>query len=324
MYLSALVVWVARPRLNVRACQPLERNSAITSPTRLARTARSLRELSIRSYSLDDRRCVVVLAGDIDLASSPALKAALIELCELGYTQFVLDLSDVCHLDSTGLGVLVGLQKRLDGRGRLALAGVPPNVARLFRMVGLDERLETFPTVEASLADIGRLEPQLAVTLEACQRAPHPASPPSPAMTAPRTAPLAVDADAAIVLGLGSTALPFAESSLAEAERWLRILRRYGDAGRILREAGMREAPFTDLGSREGVGSRPLDSERAQARLIAVGEQARNAAADRGADLVGTLDVLDAVARTYASEFDRVLAAYGGDPAAVHHRLGDT
>ena len=294
----------------------------MNTPTPVAGAAKNLRELSVRAYSLDERRCIVVPAGAIDLASSPALKAALTELCELGYTQFVLDLSDVSHMDSTGLGVLVGLQNRLDESGWLRLAAVPPNVAKLLSMVGLDERLETFPNVDAALAETGRVERRSAVALDSHPSAPHPASPPTEQMAGGRTQTLPVDADAEIVLGLASTALPFAESTLAEAERWLRILRRYGDSGRILRETGVREAPIADLASREAGSARHLATGSAQSRLAAVGDQARRAAAERQADVVGTVDVLKAVVSLYGPDFERALADHGGKKAALDERLG--
>lgn len=295
----------------------------MTTPLPLAGAARSPRDFSIRAYSVSERRCVVLLGGDIDLASSPDLKAALTELCELGYTQFVLDLSEVGHMDSTGLGVLVGLQNRLDKSGRLALAALPPNLVSLLSMVGLDERFQSFPTVDAALAETGCVERRSALVLESFPPAPHQLRAETESNAAEDRIPtLPFDADAEMVLGLASAALPFAESKLAEAERWLRILRRYGDAGRVLREAGVREAPLADLASAEAGSARHLATGSAEGRLATVGEQARSAAAERRAALVDTLDVLKGVVSTYGSDFERVLADHGGDRAAVRERLG--
>ena len=47
--------------------------------------------------------------------------------------------------------------------------------------------------------------------------------------------------DAAIVLGIASTAMPFARTPEAEAERWLRVLRLHGEAGAALQALGVSE-----------------------------------------------------------------------------------
>lgn len=289
----------------------------MSSPTSGAGGSRHVSELTIRPYSVDEHRCVVTLAGDLDLASGPSLKAALTELCELGYTQFVLDLSEVAHMDSTGLGVLVGFQNRLEGGGRLALAAVPANVARLLSVVGLESAVESFPDVDAALGETEGAAPRSALELDARPPAPGAAGAPATPSSAGR---VAADTDAGLVLGLASTALPFAESELAEAERWLRILRRYGDAGVILQESGVKEARFADFAA-DQANSAAVASAGAEGRLAAVTEQAHRTAAARGTESVGTVDILKAVMAIYGAQLDRVLAAYGGDRARLEEHL---
>jgi hypothetical protein len=137
-------------------------------------------------------------------------------------------------------------------------------------------------------------------------------------------APLAPDTDAAMVLGMAATAMPFAPSVDAEAERWLRILRLYGDAGTALQGLGVSEAPLEAV-SRDGEGTRP-DASRPDGRgvVAAVTEHAIRAAGRRGAQTIGTSDVFVAVMQVYGAEFDRVLWAHGTDSAEVLERLGVT
>jgi anti-sigma B factor antagonist len=62
----------------------------------------------------------------------------------------VLDLTDVRHLDSTGLGVVVGSMRRLHGSGReIRLVSPGPRILLLLQMTKLDAM---FP-VHASVAD---------------------------------------------------------------------------------------------------------------------------------------------------------------------------
>lgn len=297
----------------------------MSSPNPVAPAGIAVRELTINPYSVEPGRCVVAVAGEVDLASAPQLKAALSELCELGYAQFVLDLSDVVHIDSTGLGVLVAFQNRLEHSGRLILAAVPANVASLLSMLGLDTRMPSFPTVKAALAETGGDSDQSAFPVELRGAA---GSSRDEVVTGHEPAEVSgppIGDDARLVLGLASTALPFADSVLAEAERWLRILARYGEAGRILRGTGVKEAPFADVAAAVAHQSRGTAATRPEDRLAAATEQARNGARARKHGEVGTLDVLRAVAAVYGEDFDRVVAAYDGDVKTLHsQRLLDT
>lgn len=129
----------------------------------------------------------------------------------------------------------------------------------------------------------------------------------------------APDTDAAMVLGMASTALPFAGSTQAEAERWLRILRAHGEAGIALQALGVSEAP---LEGSEGSGEHS-DARQPDGRDVvsAVTEGAVRVAGSRGARSVGTGDVLVAVMDVYGADFEQVLRAHGTDRAEVLERL---
>jgi hypothetical protein len=123
--------------------------------------------------------------------------------------------------------------------------------------------------------------------------------------------------DAAIALGLAATAMPFADSPEAEADRWLRILRLHGRAGRALTALGVGEAPLADHG--EHLFSRQARTGRDVSERVT--EQAARIANDRNAETVGTTDVLLAVMQIYGPCFDRVLHAYGTNHDEVVERL---
>lgn len=95
---------------------------------------------------------IVHLQGEVDLASAPQLRRELYEIIDQGHRWVAIDLSNVDFMDSTGLGVLIGVLKRLrEGDGSLALAGIKPAVSRVFEITGLDRIF----TVHGSLAEIG-------------------------------------------------------------------------------------------------------------------------------------------------------------------------
>jgi hypothetical protein len=126
--------------------------------------------------------------------------------------------------------------------------------------------------------------------------------------------------DAAVVLGIASTAMPFARTPEAQAERWLRILRLHGEAGAALQALGVGEGRLR-IGV-EGVGR--TESTRGDDRDMVgqVTAHARQIARQRGVAGVATIDVLLAVMRVYGMYFDHVLRAYGTDRDEVTERLG--
>lgn len=125
------------------------------------------------------------------------------------------------------------------------------------------------------------------------------------------------DTDAAIALGMASTAMPFARSAPDEAERWLRILRLHGRAGVALQALGVSEAPLE--GQHEDAAPAPED--RSRDVVSAVTERAVRLASERGAREVGTGEVLIAVMDVYGEDFDRVLRSHGTDRDEVLERL---
>jgi len=132
------------------------------------------------------------------------------------------------------------------------------------------------------------------------------------------TEKLAPDLDAALVLGMASTAIPFARSREAEAERWLRILRLQGEAGATLQALGVSEAPLEEFDDDEEDSASTAAVEDVVAR---VGEAAAVTAARRSAPCFGTNDVLVAVIDVYGSDFDHVLRAHGTDRDEVLARI---
>lgn len=126
--------------------------------------------------------------------------------------------------------------------------------------------------------------------------------------------------DAVIVLGIASTAMPFAGTPEAEATRWLRVLRLQGAAGAALQALGVSETPLRARGEHTADRSRSQDSGRDTVR--AVSEQAVRIASRRGASAVDTTDLLMAVMDVYGADFERVLRAHGTNRDEVIERLG--
>ncbi len=127
--------------------------------------------------------------------------------------------------------------------------------------------------------------------------------------------------DAAMVLGIASTAMPFAMTADEEAERWLRVLRLHGDVGVALQALGVSEDSLLspqrpDASDHEPEGSPGHDA------VKRIAEEAVALAAARHSSGVATTDILVAVMQVYGPHFDRVLRAHGTDREEVLERLG--
>lgn len=85
-----------------------------------------------------------VLAGEIDFASAPSLQAQIMAALEQNRTNaLILNLSAVQFLDSSGLRVIVQLQRDLESAGGgLVLFDPTAPVLRILALTGLDKHLQ--------------------------------------------------------------------------------------------------------------------------------------------------------------------------------------
>ncbi len=95
---------------------------------------------------------LVAVEGELDLSSAPNLKWALTDTIGSGLRQIVVDLSHVTFIDSTALGVLVGVRRTLGPGGRIAIAGSDEDVMNIFELTGLDSTFDMFASAEEALA----------------------------------------------------------------------------------------------------------------------------------------------------------------------------
>jgi anti-sigma B factor antagonist len=81
--------------------------------------------------------------GELDMASAPALRAALETTSTMGVERIVVILSDVSFLDSTGLNALVhGWRIATDAGLTFTLSEPTPPVRRILDITNLDRLLD--------------------------------------------------------------------------------------------------------------------------------------------------------------------------------------
>jgi anti-sigma B factor antagonist len=100
----------------------------------------------------EGRAAVVVVHGELDLATSPELEEQLRRIWDAGNEQLVIDLRELEFMDSTGLSIIVKAHQRLTDEGRqLTLVRGSQQVQRLLDLTGVSERLRLVNTPEEIL-----------------------------------------------------------------------------------------------------------------------------------------------------------------------------
>lgn len=92
-----------------------------------------------------DGKISVIVQGEIDAFTAPKLRERLFPLSEKEGADITINLSDVNYLDSTGLGVFVGVFKNIkSNNGKLQIVGLSQRLMKLFKMTGLANIMDIY------------------------------------------------------------------------------------------------------------------------------------------------------------------------------------
>lgn len=106
----------------------------------------------------DGDTAVFSLVGSLDIATSPSVRASLIEAAGQGAHDLIVDLTRLEFLDSTGLGALIGAQRRAqEQQGRVRLVVTEGPIARLLNITGLGRIFAVYRTLDAAKQDRDRV-----------------------------------------------------------------------------------------------------------------------------------------------------------------------
>ena len=108
----------------------------------------------VKQIRWEGAAAIVQLAGEVDLHHTPAVHKALVGVCEKKPQQLVIDMAEVSYLDSSGIGVLVEVFRRMNASGgQFKLSGVVQRVRSVFEITRLDKFFKMYPTVAEALAE---------------------------------------------------------------------------------------------------------------------------------------------------------------------------
>jgi len=98
---------------------------------------------------------VVSVDGELTVGNRGELKETVLAQLDGGARPFVFDFATTGYIDSSGLGVLVSLSKRIrESGGDLRLAGLNQDLRTLFELTRLDTLFRISDTRAAALAEL--------------------------------------------------------------------------------------------------------------------------------------------------------------------------
>lgn len=96
-----------------------------------------------QDFTVVNEEVIVTLTGSLYVEEAAALREKLLEYIQAGRRNFAIDLRSVDYIDSSGLGVLVAIQKRaLQSGGKVVIKGLQGTVKELFEMTRLTKVFE--------------------------------------------------------------------------------------------------------------------------------------------------------------------------------------
>ena len=111
--------------------------------------------LKIESRLEGKDAAVLSLAGELDVSNVAQAREAALKLLAGGIKRLVVDLSNLEYIDSSGLGMLIGLHKRQkESGGTLAIAGARERVMRVLKITGLEQILILYDDAGAALKEV--------------------------------------------------------------------------------------------------------------------------------------------------------------------------
>ncbi len=108
----------------------------------------------MRLTTEDTGTVVVIALGEpkLDATLSLEFKETAAAAVREDRNLYLMDLSSVTFIDSSGIGSIVGVMKILGRNNRLELCGLTPAVRKVFRLTRMDKIFKLYDTREEGLA----------------------------------------------------------------------------------------------------------------------------------------------------------------------------
>lgn len=94
----------------------------------------------VKDYNENMNYWKIELIGEVDINTSSSLKESLNDILNDRETDLKLDCKSLSYIDSTGLGVLIGILKRVKKNdNNISIVNPQTNISKLLNITGLDK-----------------------------------------------------------------------------------------------------------------------------------------------------------------------------------------
>jgi len=90
-------------------------------------------------------------ADRLTAVNAKAFKEDISKVINSGAARLIVDLGEVTFIDSSGLGALVGVLKKIGYHGELVVSGLNEDVAQMFKVCRMDRVFTAYPSVDTAL-----------------------------------------------------------------------------------------------------------------------------------------------------------------------------
>lgn len=115
-------------------------------------------ETNVGNFNLEtlptgDNCAVLRVNGEVDVYTAPEVRERAVQLLADDFVHLIVDLGDVVFLDSTGIGALVGVLRRVRTQdGSLMLVTSSDRLLNIFEVTGLGNVFDIYPTLDDAIA----------------------------------------------------------------------------------------------------------------------------------------------------------------------------
>ncbi|MEP7024040.1 MAG: STAS domain-containing protein [Actinomycetota bacterium] len=96
-------------------------------------------------------QAVITLPEEIDVTNADPIRQALLSAVNPDITALIIDMSGTTFCDSAGLYAIVAAYRQATAAGT-QLRLVATSILRIFQVIGVDQLIPTYPSLEAALA----------------------------------------------------------------------------------------------------------------------------------------------------------------------------
>lgn len=108
------------------------------------------------SFKISDQDGITLVEvdGELTVGNRERFKQVVLERVESGERKFLMDFGESSYIDSTGLGALVSLSRKIrEAGGRMRLTGLNEDLRTLFELTKLDTVFDLADTRAAAMSD---------------------------------------------------------------------------------------------------------------------------------------------------------------------------